>query len=239
MNRHVATDIELGTGRFACLLPSAEVGVERPHRCGRCYRAHLTNRLYLSLSVYVPFPVSKLTSSAVKMLPLVSIKFVSSCLLFFSMINAMLFPSPKAPQERALHATPARTPAPGPNVVQRQASTTEFSPPPMPTGWAPPTSCNSRGYTYVNQNGGTYLVLGEVYYTFQGSRQMTAGTECSPPGWMGGDATIIPGGVFYYSPGVCPSGWTDAGGDYTLYTSSVNYYSTFSSMDWQSFCCPR
>src|ERR1700722_16310371 len=124
-------------------------------------------------------------------------------------------------------SVPSKTTGPEESVAKVTGSQTRFSPPPLPTAFTPPASCDSRDLTWVSTNTGTVLKKELLYQSFQGSTLVTTGTECFPPGfqWTGSDTE-----PFYFSPGACPSGYTDGGGSIVQASGSLDY---------ESFCCPR
>lgn len=99
--------------------------------------------------------------------------------------------------------------------------TTATAPFPLTTIFTPSPSCLSEVYEYNK----TYTFLGDTVATFQwnylGSASSPSSTQCFPPGW---DSTSQ-----YFSPGLCPSG-------YTVNSTTLNIIGSITET--QGMCCP-
>jgi len=101
--------------------------------------------------------------------------------------------------------------------------TTTNSPPPHLTAtFTPPASCFTSNNVYLDSDSVT--TAGMVYYVGNILGPSLVPTECYPPQWK-------PIDDFFFSPGVCPSGYTTA-------TSSVDVIGG-TATETRATCCPR
>ena len=109
----------------------------------------------------------------------------------------------------------------------RNMSTLPFSPLPLTTVFTPPSTCTSL------TDAGT---PGHYYHEWNPSVTTGAWTSCYPPGFT--HARTSDGGVqAYFSPGVCPSGFTMCNSD--CIAAYVGFWGISSLQETGGRCCLR